>query len=314
MRKRLLLLMLLAAAAAFAQVAEGPQPQQLTAAGREFMQPVWSPTGEWIALTGPNYDGIWLIRPDGSGLEQLTGEVGVGYKMSWSSDGRFLAGRVTRRHNQRRQHALQVYDVATKTGTVISAERKRMPGVPQWVPGQGRLALWTGGRVEYFEVASAPQPEPPTAAPRPLVFATPQGVLVTGAGVTPRVVQPMAGEIINAELAPDGTRLVAEALGSRLFVCSLTGSDLVELGRGERPHWSPDGQKIGFMVSEDDGHRLQQADIYTVNPDGSGRVNVTATATQLEMNCSWSPDSRQLVYDERRSGAIWVMRWNRVRE
>lgn len=314
MGKRLLLLLLLVASSAFPQIVGSPLRQRLTEAGREFMQPVWSPTGEWIALTGPNYDGIWLLRPDGSELQQLSGDPAVGYKMSWSADGRLLAGRVTRWENRRRLHAVKVYDIETKTGTLVSDERRRMPGVPQWVPGQGRLALWTGRGVEYFEVALAPLPESWTAVARPLVFATPQGVLVTGAGATPQVVQPVAGEILNAELAPDGTRLVAEALGSRLFVSSLTGSEVAFLGRGERPHWSPDGQKIAFLISADDGHQLKQADIYTINPDGTGRVNVTATATQLEMNCSWSPDSRQLVYDERSSGAIWLMKWNRVQE
>lgn len=314
MRKRLLLLLLLAASSAFAQIAGSPLRQRLTAAGQEFMQPVWSPTGEWIALTGPNYDGIWLLRPDGTGLQQLTSDLAVGYKMNWSGDGRFLAGRMTRWENRRRQHAVKVYDIETRTGTLVSDERKRMPGVPQWVLGQGRLALWTGRGVEYFEVAWAPQPAPLTAVARPLVFATPQGVLVTGTGAAAQVLQPVAGEIVNAELAPDGTRLVAEALGSRLFVCSLTDSGVVSLGRGERPHWSPDGRTIAFLISADDGHQLKQADIYTINPDGTGRVNLTATATQLEMNCSWSPDSRQLVYDERSTGAIWVMRWNRVQE
>ncbi|MCK6560536.1 PD40 domain-containing protein [candidate division KSB1 bacterium] len=314
MRKRLLLLLLLAASSAFPQIAGSPQRQRLTDAGREFMQPVWSPTGEWIALTGPNYDGIWLLRPEGTDLQQLTGDHAVGYKMSWSADGRFLAGRVTRWDNRRRQHGLKVYDIETRTGTLVSDERKRMPGVPQWVPGQGRLALWAGRGVEYFEVAWAPQPELASAVTRPLIFATPQGVVVRGAGTSTQVLQPVAGEIINAELAPDGTRLVAEALGSRLFVSSLTDSGVIALGQGERPHWSPDGQKIAFLISADDGHQLKQADIYTINPDGTGRVNVTATATQLEMNCSWSPDSRQLVYDERSTGAIWVMRWNRVQE
>ncbi len=314
MKQRLLLLLLLSASSTLAQIAGSPLRQRLTAAGQEFMQPVWSPTGEWIALTGANYDGIWLIRPDGTGLQQLSSDLAVGYKMSWSADGRFLAGRVTRWENRRRRHAVKVYDLETKTGTVVSDERKRLPGVPQWVPGQGRLALWTGHGVEYFEFARPPQPEPLTAVARPLIFATSKGVLVTASGAAAQMVQPVAGEIINAELAPDGTRFVAEALGSRLFVYSLTGSQVVTLGRGERPHWSPDGQKLTFMISEDDGHRLLQADIYTINADGSGRMNLTATADQLEMNCSWSPDSRQLVYDERRSGAIWVMRWNRVQE
>ena len=36
-------------------------------------QPQWSPDGEWIAFTdGENEADVWVVRPDGTGLRQLT--------------------------------------------------------------------------------------------------------------------------------------------------------------------------------------------------------------------------------------------------
>jgi Tol biopolymer transport system component len=82
---------------------------------------------------------------------------------------------------------------------------------------------------------------------------------------------------------------------------------LLDLGRGERPQWSPDGDKIAFMISSDDGHRLLGADIYVMRADGSGKANLTNSTDRLEMNCTWAPDGKRLAYDERNSSAVWML-------
>jgi dipeptidyl aminopeptidase/acylaminoacyl peptidase len=64
------------------------------------------------------------------------------------------------------------------------------------------------------------------------------------------------------------------------------GSDLrVGLDdQDRRPSWSPDGRRIAF-VSERDG----QAEIYVMNPDGSGQRNLTRTRGWQERWHAWSP-------------------------
>jgi dipeptidyl aminopeptidase/acylaminoacyl peptidase len=61
--------------------------------------PRWSPDSQWIAFLSQrtDYNQVWLIRPDGTGLRQLT-DLGTNIEeFSWSPDGTRLAVIVNRR-------------------------------------------------------------------------------------------------------------------------------------------------------------------------------------------------------------------------
>jgi len=293
-----------------AQIRSAGKPLRLTPTGREFMQPVWSPTNEWIALTSGHYDGIWLVKPDGTGLQQLTADRAVGYKMKWSPDGKMLTGRAAKYENQRRYNAIKVYETVTKRERLLSDFRTLMPGLPQWTDDNQKIALFADRGLEFFQVAAnAGLPQTPGNSKRPLVFANEQGLIVLTAGATlHKRIHPVPGEVINAALSADGGKIVFEMANGRLYVCKIDGTALLDLGRGERPQWSPDGGKIAFMISSDDGHKMLGADIYVMRADGAGKINLTNSADRLEMNCSWSPDGKRLAYDERNSRAVWIMK------
>jgi Tol biopolymer transport system component len=287
------------------------RPRRVTPAGQTFLQPVWSPTGKWIALAGPNYNGIWLIKPDGSGLQQITTDLAVGYKMKWSPDGKLLLGRVAKYENRRRYNAIKAYEAMTKSEFVLSDFRTLMPGLPQWAGSSRRVALFANRGMEFFEIPNTHRQATQAMIDRPLVFAGPQGVIVGSTQrIAPQILAPVKGQVVNAELSPDGSKIAFEMAAGNLYVCRIDASGLVDLGRGERPQWSPDGSKIAFMISTDDGHRILSADIYVIRDDGSGKINLTQSADQLEMNCTWSPDGKHIAYDERNSGAVWLIEFS----
>lgn len=54
----------------------------------------WSPDGEWIGFTSGNKSdcgNVYIIKPDGSKLTQLTNETSCAVNITWSPDGKYLA-------------------------------------------------------------------------------------------------------------------------------------------------------------------------------------------------------------------------------
>jgi TolB protein len=62
--------------------------------------------------------------------------------------------------------------------------------------------------------------------------------------------------------------------------------------------WSPDGQKIVWTAHNDSDNPFVRPsqDIYVMNADGSGRVNLTDNFPVEERGPSWSPDGTRIAY------------------
>jgi hypothetical protein len=112
-------------------------------------------------------------------------------------------------------------------------------------------------------------------------------------------------DVGSLDWAPSGDRLVIEKVSvattgivtHSLYVVSFDAfgiSNIVSLGFGAAPEWSPNGLKIAYVA--DNGDLAPNNAIWTVNPDGTGLFQVTSTAQNYDGHPHWSPDSAHLAF------------------
>jgi Tol biopolymer transport system component len=296
----------IAAVPAFGQDVRVTGDRQFVTGGEraEVAHPVWSPDGASLAFTRPDYQGIWIVELAEGSVRQVTDEPAAGFGFSWSPDGSAILARVAAVEGLRRLSAVKVYDVVTGDARQLTEYRTLMPALPQWSAGGKAVILPGRDRLEVLEVSAAEGT--PESAP---LFVGHDATLVAfhdPAGA-PRTALLLEGErVLNVVASPDRSRVAFEIIGGDLHVMNADGSDLVGLGPGHRPAWSPDGEWIVFMRTEDDGHHFTASDLYVARADGSRTIALTRTE-QLEMNPSWSPDGRTIAFDDYAEGAIYLL-------
>ena len=297
-------LVLLPALAAQAQAprADGP-PTRLVADGAAALAPQWSPDGTQIAFTRAAYRGLWTVGADGSGARQVTDAAAAGFGFAWSPDGAALLARPARYDGRDRLDAVVVYGLDGEARE-LTGWQSRVPALPRWA-GPASVVLPTRDGVEVLALDDDAR-----VAPGGAVAFADGGALVVADAATGAVRQfdaPGEGRLINVTPSPDGRRVAFEVVGGNLYTVGLGGADVVDLGPGHRPTWSPDGQWVAFMVIEDDGETFTAADLWAARADGSGRTRLTQTPDRLEMNPAWSPDGGWIAYDDYADGALYVL-------
>ena len=280
--------------------------------GIAFSNPVWSPVdSNLIAMTKPGYRGIWLLNLKNGQIRRLIDEIGAGFGFSWLHNGKYIATRITRYDRLKPFNEIVVIDVQNGELRTITADKVRLRDVPRWSSDDAVIYAFSKKELLTF----------------PLDFVTPDSAasksdwFVYNAngkiGVSKRDgesalkherLDPLSGKrYINLTPSPDGTQVAFEVMGGHLYVMDFVTQDVVDLGEGYRPAWSPDGQYIVYMITEDDGHRFTASDIYIIKKDGSEKVNITATGERIELNPSWSPNGKKIAFDDYETGEILIL-------
>lgn len=249
--------------------ADGSNQIRLTTAPELEVWPSWSPDGSYIAyvVLGPQTrsggpQDLWVMDADGKNQRDLGLCPGVDRcgKLAWSPDGRRVAFAQGK--------DLFVADLATGTRELLVSGE--IEGVTPPVPGGGR--------------GSGPTWSPDGKS---LAFTCGDELCVVAVdGGKPRVI---GGALADPDWTPAGGLVGEYWSGANaspdLVIHWLNGTGRRRLirgseypGRARHPSWAPDG---GAIVYSD------EASLFRVNADGSGRVRLTSGSRDLTPD--WGP-------------------------
>lgn len=286
------------------------EPIALTPQNKQFLQPIFSPDGTRIALAGENYSSLWVLDVDGQNLQQLSDEIGAGYRFEWSLDSKEILARVSKYRGRRRSHVIKAFNVENLKSRVIRQFPSTVYSLPKWSVDNQKIFIFTKNGVESFPSNKIASIQQSGVRKRQIDFYIYKDVfyVIDSNGEEVNRFKPVPGNYLNAVLSPDGQKIAFQVIGGPMFVINMDGTGLVDLGPGERPRWSPDSEWLVYMIPTDDGHQFLASDIYVIRANGTEITNLTKTENQLEMNPDWSPDGQFIVFDEKKSGRIYMLR------
>ncbi|MEO0589507.1 MAG: S9 family peptidase [Pseudomonadota bacterium] len=285
--------------------------------------PQISPDGSQIAyvrrtndiMTDRAVSSIWLIDvASGAETPLVTGQ-GAHYSARWSPDGQRLAYVSTQSGGGAELH---VRWMATGQSANITALAES-PGGIAWSPDGASIAYTA--RVPGTGLTLGKPPAKPEGAKwgKPLQIidrvtyrvdggtyvkpGTTQLFLVDAKGGAPR--QLTFGEFSNGgtvEWTPDGKTLLftanrkenweLEGQDSEIYALDIASGDITPLtdryGPDAGPQVSPDGRKVAYVGYDDIGNAFDQANLYTMNIDGSGKALVKSDFPASPDGMEWT--------------------------
>lgn len=270
------------------------------------MNAVYSPDGLKIAFTKSGYQGIWIFNLQSKITTQITDEAAAGFGYKWSSDSKSILTRVAKYEDLKRFNAVKIFNIETGESKQLSDYKTMMPYLPEWTDGDSKVYLPLKGSDEVYVSGI----EKNSIITNDLITFEKNNKITVMDFISNSEsnLEPIKdAQYINLSLSPDKMKMVFEVMGGNMFVINTDGSNLIDFGKGNRPKWSSDSKKITYTIAEDNGHEFTASDIYTINADGTGKVNLTNTEAVLEMSPGFSPDGKSIVFENYNEGSIYLM-------
>jgi TolB protein len=230
---------------------------------------------------------IFTIRPDGSGLTQITKGLGVIFYLAWSPDGKWLAFDVCPAPNgECADGNSDIYRVDTDGSNLRNlTHHPAFDSHPAWSP-DGRFLVFDSNRSGQ------------TALYR--MAADGSDLRLVASGEMDIKEPTWSGN--GSQIAANCTRWSTTDITTNTCLWPAEGGGPAVEFAGVGPVWSPVGLpgSMRVAVGRDRDH---VTDIFSVRPDGGDAVNLTANPSN-NFGPVWSPDGQWILFISNRSGSI----------
>ncbi|HYP02747.1 MAG TPA: S8 family serine peptidase [Pyrinomonadaceae bacterium] len=289
----------------------------------ENYNPSWSPDGTKLAFDSYRDDAtdIYSVNQDGTNQTRLTSSAGYNYTPVWSPDGSkiaFISGR---------DGNAEIYVMnADGTNQMRLTNTTSNEGTPAWSPDGTRMAFHSqrDGNSEIY-VMNADGSGQTRLTNNPASdggFAwSPDGTKIAfnsdrsgnsdiyrmnadGTGVVNLTAN--LKDDVSPAWSPDGTKIAFQTLREgdwHIYLMDTNGANQTRLSGASNTYeaggiaWSPDSMKVLYSSAINNG----SYEFFTVNPDGSGAVNLSRSPAG-DSGYVWSPDGRKIAFESSRGG------------
>lgn len=228
-----------------------------------YRMPVISPDGKYVAFGGNNNTGIYLIKFDGSELNQISGKASAGWNMQWAPSSDKIASRVNFWDASMRERETAVVIFSLTGEETIASGKKDEIGMPfwnssnlYWLDGSGNLSSLNEENLDEEIIYSA------------------DNKLIKKSSGEQSVLKQFENQILFSRLSPDKSKIAISILGNGIFVVDLSNGQTYDFGTGEYPNWVSNDTLV-LMEVEDDGHSIINSEVYLYNFDGKLISNLT---------------------------------------
>lgn len=283
-----------------------------------YTAPTPSPDGKFLALSTLKYTGIQLLNLNTNELSIVDNSQAAGWRMKWAPSGEALIFRGTQLNaNNRKEHAIQVFDLASKSKIQFTEWNQEAPGLP--------LFATDADEIVYFEKAFTKN----TSQNAAIAIDIKTEKKAVNAGLSNASVAYQFTDASIFAFANDGTKkalytnangypildihtfenqfMIIEEVGSPLLRKNLLTGQIDELAEGEEATISPDGKYIVFRYSMDDGHDYIYSELVLMDLSTKEVLDRYSSSELMPFSPAWKADGSGLFFADRLSGRIYEL-------
>jgi len=250
-----------------------------------YTNPVYSPTGEFVLLTGEHLKGVYLLELKNNSVKQISDKDGSGYAYSWDKSGDSFYFKEKPEGEYFSNSEVVSYNVRNYSKQKLAISHNFLPSYNSTVKGDNsQIVIYTDLSTLKIEAMD---------------LETSRHWTVTND----------EGQFYNALLSNDRQK-VAVHNGPDIYIYTIDGkSKGQKIGTGIATAWSADDRfLIGFLDESKDGHTVSNSELYVFDVRTAITKKISNTESIAEMFPSVYKD--QVIFSDDKSGTLFTATLN----